>query len=67
MTPQEIRALSVDQLKEKVVSMLKEQMNLRFQKAIGQMEKPNRLREIRKDLARVKTEMTARANAASKE
>jgi large subunit ribosomal protein L29 len=67
MTPQEIRALSVDQLKEKVVSMLKEQMNLRFQKAIGQMEKPNRMREIRKDLARVKTEMTARANAASKE
>ena len=64
MKMQEVSALSADQLKEKLIALRKEQMNLRFQKATGQMEKTHRVDEIRKDIARLKTEMTARRAAA---
>ncbi len=55
MTIQEIRGQSGDQLKETLFKLKKEQMNLRFQKATGAMEKPNRWREIRTEIAQVKT------------
>ena len=61
---QEVSALSADQLKEKLIALRKEQMNLRFQKATGQLEKTHRVDELRKDIARLKTEMTARRAAA---
>lgn len=61
MKPEEIRALSDDQLSEKLMAFRKEQMNLRFQKATGTLENPNRWREVRKDIARLKTETTARS------
>lgn len=64
MKMQEVSALSADQLKEKLIALRKEQMNLRFQKATGQLEKTHRVDEIRKDIARLKTEMTARRAAA---
>jgi large subunit ribosomal protein L29 len=51
----EIRGLTPDQLAEQLVSLKKEQFNLRFQKATGQVEKTHRVGEVRKDIARIKT------------
>ena len=50
-----IRALSADQLNEELAKLKKEQFNLRFQKATGQLEKSSRVLEVRRDIARVKT------------
>jgi len=51
----EIRGLTPDQLGEQLVSLKKEQFNLRFQKATGQVEKTHRVDEVRKNIARIKT------------
>ncbi|MEP6344133.1 MAG: 50S ribosomal protein L29 [Maricaulaceae bacterium] len=50
-----LRALTEDQLNDKLVALKKEQFNLRFQKAIGQMEKTARVRIVRRGVATVKT------------
>ena len=55
MKAEDIRGLSADQLKDKLADLKKEQFNLRFQKATGQLEKSSRINEVRKDIARVKT------------
>jgi large subunit ribosomal protein L29 len=55
MKADEVRGLSADQLKDKLADPKKEQFNLRFQKATGQLEKSSRINEVRKDIARVKT------------
>ncbi|MFC5446304.1 50S ribosomal protein L29 [Rhizobium halophytocola] len=55
MKAADVRAMSADQLKEKLGDLKKEQFNLRFQKATGQLEKSSRIDEVRKDIARVKT------------
>ena len=49
------RAMSPDQLNDELVKLKKEQFNLRFQKATGQMEKTARVKQIRRDIARIKT------------
>ena len=49
------RALSADQLKDELAKLKKEQFNLRFQKATGQIEKTHRVDQVRKDIARIKT------------
>jgi large subunit ribosomal protein L29 len=51
----EVRRLTGDQLQEQLLSLKKEQFNLRFQAATGQLEKTHRVNEIRKDIARIKT------------
>jgi len=51
----EVRGLTPDQLADQLVSLKKEQFNLRFQKATGQIEKTHRVNEVRKDIARIKT------------
>ena len=51
----DVRALSADQLEDEVLKLKKEQFNLRFQRATGQLENTARVREIRKDIARIKT------------
>jgi large subunit ribosomal protein L29 len=51
----EVRGMTPDQLAETLVSLKKEQFNLRFQKATGQVEKTHRVDEVRKDIARIKT------------
>jgi large subunit ribosomal protein L29 len=51
----DIRAKTPDQLDDDLVSLKKEQFNLRFQKATGQLEKTARVRQVRRDIARVKT------------
>jgi large subunit ribosomal protein L29 len=57
MKSAEVRALSPDQLNEQLLQLKKEQFNLRFQAATGQLEKTHRVDEIRKDIARIKTVM----------
>ena len=57
----EIRALSDDQVQEKLMGLRKEQMNLRFQSATGQVEKTHRSGQIRHDIARLKTIKTERS------
>ncbi len=57
----DVRAMTKDQLKDEVLKLRKEQLNLRFQKASGQLEKSNRIRQIRRDIARLKTQSTAAA------
>jgi large subunit ribosomal protein L29 len=55
MKASDVRSLSQDQLTDKLADLKKEQFNLRFQKATGQMEKTARVKEIRRDIARIKT------------
>jgi large subunit ribosomal protein L29 len=51
----DIRAMSPDQMDDAVLSLKKERFNLRFQRATGQLENTSRLRETRRDIARIKT------------
>ena len=55
MKSMDVHAKSVDELNDQLASLKKEQFNLRFQKATGQLEKTARVREVRRDIARVKT------------
>ena len=55
MKASDVRALSEDQMKDELAKLKKEQFNLRFQKATGQLEKTARFNEVRKDIARIKT------------
>ncbi len=59
----DVRALTKDQVKDEILKLRKEQLNLRFQRASGQLEKTNRIRQIRRDIARLKTAQTATAAA----
>ena len=56
----EIRGMTPDQLADQLVSLKKEQFNLRFQKATGQIEKTHRVEEVRRDIARIKTHLRAK-------
>jgi large subunit ribosomal protein L29 len=56
----EIRGMTPDQLAETLLNLKKEQFNLRFQKATGQIEKTHRVNEVRKDIARIKTTLRTR-------
>jgi large subunit ribosomal protein L29 len=56
----DVRAKSPDELKEMLVDLRKEQFNLRFQRATGQLEATGRIKEVRRDIARVKTIMDER-------
>jgi len=51
----DIRAMSPDQMDDAVANLKKERFNLRFQRATGQLENTSRLRETRRDIARIKT------------
>ena len=51
----DIKAMTQDQLQDELLSLKKEQFNLRFQRATGQLENTSRVREVRKDIARVRT------------
>ena len=55
MKASDVRAKTPDQLTDELASLKKEQFNLRFQKATGQLEKTHRVDEVRKDIARIKT------------
>jgi large subunit ribosomal protein L29 len=64
MKPEEVRGLTPDQLSEKLASLKKEQFNLRFQKASGQLENTSRVRAVRRDIARLRTVQAQRRAAA---
>jgi large subunit ribosomal protein L29 len=51
----DVRAMTVDQLEDEILKLKKEQFNLRFQRATGQLENTARVRVIRRDIARMKT------------
>jgi large subunit ribosomal protein L29 len=51
----DMHAMTPDQLQDELVSLKKEQFNLRFQRATGQLENTSRVTQVRKDIARVKT------------
>ena len=60
----DIRGMTPDQLGEALLNLKKEQFNLRFQAATGQVEKTHRVNEVRKDIARIKTVLHAKQTAA---
>ena len=62
----DIRGMTPDQLQDELLSLKKEQFNLRFQRATGQLENTSRVREVRRDIARVKTVQRRAADAASR-
>jgi large subunit ribosomal protein L29 len=53
--PEDLRAMTVDQLDDELLRLKKEQFNLRFQRATGQLENSSRVRVVRRDIARIKT------------
>jgi large subunit ribosomal protein L29 len=62
----DLRAMSLDQLQEELVKLKKEQFNLRFQRATGQLENSARVRVVRRDIARIQTTATAKRATADK-
>jgi large subunit ribosomal protein L29 len=60
----DLKTMSPDQLQDELLSLKKEQFNLRFQRATGQLENTSRVAEVRKDIARVKTMQRQRAQKA---
>ncbi|MBI3444547.1 MAG: 50S ribosomal protein L29 [Magnetospirillum sp.] len=61
----DLRQKSIDQLKERVIELKKEQFNLRFQRASGQLENTARVRTVRREIATIKTLLGQRAKSAS--
>ena len=61
----DLKAMSTDQLQDELLKLKKEQFNLGFQKATGQLENTARVTEVRKDIARIKTLQRSKTVAAS--
>jgi len=61
----DLKVASDDQLQQQLGELKREQFNLRFQSATNQLEKPSRVREVRRTIARIKTVQTDRARAAA--
>jgi large subunit ribosomal protein L29 len=55
MKAADVRPMTIDQIDDEVLKLKKEQFNLRFQRATGQLENTSRVREVRRDIARLKT------------
>jgi large subunit ribosomal protein L29 len=67
MKAAELKGMSLDQLDDQLAKLKKEQFNLRFQRASGQLESTSRIREVRRDIARIMTVARAkRAGSAQK-
>ena len=62
----DLRAMTVDQLDDELIKLKKEQFNLRFQRATGQLENTARVRVVRRDIARAKTIARQKRAAATK-
>jgi large subunit ribosomal protein L29 len=60
----DIRAKTPDELKDQLLGLKKEQFNLRFQRANGQVENTGRIRVLRRDIARIQTVLTEQRRAA---
>ena len=66
MKIEDIRAMSPDQQDDAVLNLKKERFNLRFQRATGQLENTARVRQVRRDIARIKTIAAQKRAASSK-
>ncbi len=62
----DLGAMSTDQLQDELLKLKKEQFNLRFQRATGQLENTARVREVRRDIARIQTIRTRKSAEAAK-
>jgi large subunit ribosomal protein L29 len=62
----ELKPMTDDQLSEQLGQLKREAFNLRFQAATSQLEKPSRIREVRRTIARIKTLQSERARSAAK-
>ena len=62
----DLRVKSDDQLSEDLGNLKREAFNLRFQAATSQMEKPSRVKDVRRDIARIKTLQSERVRSAAK-
>ena len=65
MNAKELTAKTPEQLREQLVALKKEAFNLRFQQATGQLENTARMRNVRRDAARIKTVLNQKAAAAA--
>jgi large subunit ribosomal protein L29 len=63
---EDIRRMTADQMDDEVLKLKKERFNLRFQRATGQLENTSRMREARRDIARIKTIARQKRQAESK-
>jgi len=63
---EDMTAKTDDQLKDELLDLKREQFNLRFQAATSQLERPARIKEVRRDIARIKTLQTQRSADAAK-
>jgi large subunit ribosomal protein L29 len=63
MNATELKAKTAEELNEELLSLLKEQFNLRMQHSTGQLEKTDQLRTVRRSIARVKTILTEKAKS----
>jgi large subunit ribosomal protein L29 len=66
MKPADIRTMTIDQIDDEVLKLKKEHFNLRFQRASGQLENTARVREVRRDIARLKTIGRGKRSGAAK-
>ena len=66
MTAKELTGKTPDQLRDSLVALKKEAFNLRFQQATNQLENTARMRAVRRDVARIKTVLNAKAAEAAK-
>jgi len=67
MKASDVRAKSVDELRRDLMGLKKEQFNLRFQKASGQLENTGRVKQVRRDIARIKTILTEKNRQATQQ
>jgi large subunit ribosomal protein L29 len=58
-----LRKMTVEEIEKKIEELKEELFNLKFQAALGNLEKPSRMREIKKNIARMKTVITEKQNA----
>ena len=63
---EDLRTKTDDQLNEQLVELKREQFNLRFQSATNQLERPARIKEVRRSIAQIKTLQTERTRSAEK-
>jgi large subunit ribosomal protein L29 len=63
MKASDVRAKTADELKDQLVDLKKEQFNLRFQRATQQLEKPAQVKQVRRDIARIKTILAEKSAA----
>lgn len=63
MNAAELREKSVEQLNEELLSLLRDQFNFRMQKATGQLNQSHLLKQVKRDIARIKTVLNEKAGA----